>query len=227
MKPLRLILTLLILFAPQLAFAGRPCRTCAPYVAPVYVAPQPVQYYTTQYVYNFTTPAVPYAAQGLSVYQAQGLDRALLLDQSRRLAESATALTQSAIAGHSQLTYEALSLDAQQQLASDDVLLLREVRSLVQELRANRQPGGPIPLQAPSSPLQAFVNQNCISCHSGAAPKGGLDMSNADALPLDTLKAMNAKIRAGEMPKGKPLTAEGRLAWCDLYSDARDALEAK
>ena len=227
MKTARLTLALLTLLSPQLAFAGRPCRTCAPYVAPVAVAPQPFTQNNTYFTYQFTTPAVPYAAQGLSVYQAQGLDRALLLDQSRRLAESATTLTQSAIAGHSQLTYEALSLDAQQQLASDDVLLLREVRTLVQELRANRQGAGPLALQAPASPLQQFVNANCVQCHNSGTQSGGLDFSNADALDLGTLKAMNAQIRTLKMPKGNPLSGEQRLVWCDVYSDARDAMEAK
>ena len=225
MKPLRLTLALITLLSPQLAFAGRPC---APYVAPVAVAPQPLTQNNTYFTYQFTTPAVPYAAQGLSVYQAQGLDRALLLDQSRRLAETASQLASQGISGHQNLTYEALSLDAQQQLASDDVLLLREVKSLVQELRANRQgQSGPVPLQASASPLQQFVNANCVQCHNAGTQSGGLDFTNADALDLGTLKAMNAQIKKGAMPKNKPLTVEGRLAWCDVFNDARDAMEAK
>ena len=214
------------LFLNSPAYAGRPCGSCyKPYVAPAVVAPQPITQNNVYYTYQFTTPAVPYSLSGSTLYQAQGLDRSLLLDQSRRLAESATALTQSAIAGHSQLTYEALSLDAQQQLASDDVLLLREVRTLVQELRANRQGAGPIPLQALASPLQQLFNNRCASCHSGAAPKGGLDLTNADALDIGTLKKCNAMIRGGKMPKDGPLSAEEKSIWCDEYVTRLEAAQ--
>ena len=227
MKTARLTLALITLLSPQLAFAGNRCSTC--YVkAPVAVAaPTPINYYTQQHIYNFQVPVGPYAPQGQSVFQAQGFNRNLALDQVRRAIEGVAPVLSQALTGQQTLTYEALSLDAQQQLASDDVLLLREVRTLVQELRANRQGAGPIPLQAPASPLQQFVNANCVQCHNAGTQSGGLDFTNADALDLGTLKAMNAQIKKGAMPKNKPLTVEGRLAWCDVYSDARDAMEAK
>ncbi len=60
-----------------------------------------------------------------------------------------------------------------------------------------------------------IIATKCIGCHSGAAPKGGLDFSllatNADATAkADWLKKMSDEVTAGKMPpsKGAPLTEE-------------------
>ena len=189
MTTLRILLAILFLFAPKLALAGRPCTTCAP----VHVA-KPVQnvqnntYDTKQFVYHFYAPTVPLAVQGSTVYQSQGLDRALVLDQSRRLAESATVLTQTAISGHQQLTYEALSLDAaQHQQSADAQEFLQFMAAFTQykaAMRAGNGNGQPLALQAPQTPLGQLVQAKCISCHSGAQAKAGLDLSNVEAFDL-------------------------------------------
>lgn len=60
-----------------------------------------------------------------------------------------------------------------------------------------------------------IIAAKCIGCHSGAAPKGGLDFTtiatNADATEkAEWIKKMAAEVTAGKMPpaKGAPLTDE-------------------
>ena len=228
MTTIRILLALLTLFLPKLALAGRPCTTCAP----VHVA-KPVQnvqnntYDTKQFVYHFYAPTVPLAVQGSTVYQSQGLDRALVLDQSRRLAESATVLTQTAISGHQQLTYEALSLDASQhQQSADAQEFLQFMAAFTQykaAMRAGNGNGQPLAIQAPQTPLGQLVSQRCVKCHTGPEAKGGVDLSDVDNLSLDVLKAAAKAIRSGKMPKDAPLSAEERMLFCEEYTQRLEA----
>ena len=61
--------------------------------------------------------------------------------------------------------------------------------------------------QRPSatSAVPSAVAQNCVKCHSGAAPKGKLDLTNLTALTCEQkLKAIR-KVLAEEMPKDAKL----------------------
>ncbi len=60
-----------------------------------------------------------------------------------------------------------------------------------------------------------IIAVKCVGCHSGAAPKGGLDFTllatNADATAkAKWIKKMSEEVTAGKMPpaKGTPLTGE-------------------
>ena len=64
--------------------------------------------------------------------------------------------------------------------------------------------------QVPSPPagavdtpaVQAIITRSCVSCHSGATPKGGLDMTDVSTLTELQRYKVWGQAHAGTMPKG-------------------------
>ncbi len=79
--------------------------------------------------------------------------------------------------------------------------VVNELRALRSEIRA----GAMNPNLAAAKP-QSLVAQNCASCHSGGAPKAGLDLSNLEALDDATRLKCVSQILQDKMPKNKPIT---------------------
>lgn len=77
----------------------------------------------------------------------------------------------------------------------------------------------PTPAPTPSSDFAATHPQlaaSCSSCHSGASPKGGLDIAQAvtaaqASSDCESILAMANTIATGEMPKGKEMSDAERL----------------
>lgn len=138
----------------------------------------------------------------------------------------------------------------QQAIAADPELaaireLVPELVALVRELRAMRQgqgqpvagenplPPAPQPEEPNDGPLpnevlpQFLADFGCAKCHSGAAPKGSI-LLEAES-PLDPFIAWRAveSVRAGRMPKGKPLDGIGQSQFIDAASEYFSTLNAK
>lgn len=93
------------------------------------------------------------------------------------------------------------------------------LKSLVQQLQANpmaqQQLGQPCPPEDGAPPTngdaraQQLFNQHCLRCHSGAAPRAGLDLS--DVRQLDNAMRMKAAVftfRGVMPPEGGALSSD-------------------
>lgn len=92
--------------------------------------------------------------------------------------------------GYQQPAPQAAVLDERAQLIADIIAVLDAREGRVKALAK------------PKSPLQ----KSCVSCHSGASPKKGIDLSG----PIDDALARKAsrQVLLGKMPPGKPLGPE-------------------
>jgi hypothetical protein len=56
--------------------------------------------------------------------------------------------------------------------------------------------------------LAATVVRRCASCHSGAAPEGGLFLDGSRQLSASQVTAAQRRVLSGEMPPSEPLSPE-------------------
>ena len=83
-----------------------------------------------------------------------------------------------------------------------------ELAALIQALKEKGGPGPvpgiePVPGPAPEpTGVQRIFNDHCISCHGGARPAKGLDLTDADRLSRGRRFEVHAFVNSGEMPRG-------------------------
>lgn len=64
---------------------------------------------------------------------------------------------------------------------------------------------GPMLLSAKAQAAQGVVRRSCAECHSGTAPKGGLDLSELSQLGVREKMAVEAALATEQMPpEGRP-----------------------
>lgn len=89
-------------------------------------------------------------------------------------------------------------VEALAKIAEQNSLLLKQQSELIQNIRETPQaPAAPAASKLETA-ARALMAKSCVSCHGGAKPKGGVDLSG----PLTTatkLRAANV-VRTGEMP---------------------------
>lgn len=83
-----------------------------------------------------------------------------------------------------------------------------------------------VPTPAPAgdhTAAQAVFNESCVSCHTGATAKGGLDLSDLSRLPAAKLQKAALRAYTGSMPPqpAQPIAqekADALLKWAEKLS---------
>jgi hypothetical protein len=96
--------------------------------------------------------------------------------------------------------------------AAEEVERLRaEVARARQDLDAAR--AAPPAVAAPPDALPAVVKSDCLRCHAGKEPKGGVSLEGD--WPPDLSRRVLRQVMSGTMPPGRPLSDQRRAVFAD------------
>lgn len=93
-------------------------------------------------------------------------------------------------------------------IAEQNVLLLQQQQLLIQTLKSNGQLNGGVAISPNLAAANRIVQASCIKCHTGAAPKGNLDMTDLTKLNMGQKMLMVDMVENAEMPPkpGSPVS---------------------